>query len=101
MKAAAADRLVQEVTDLLSTSSVGLYEFIWLLRSAYPNARDDELRSSAADALRRLLEEHQGRLVLLQWPSEDVLDAAPGRELSTDDWNDPVVGVPFVAITRN
>lgn len=58
--------LAQEVEDLLETSSVGLYEFIWILRGEYPEVREDELRSWAAVALRRLLEENRGRLVLLR-----------------------------------
>jgi hypothetical protein len=37
--------LVQEVSDLLDVSSVGLYEFIWLLRGAYLDAPEAQLRS--------------------------------------------------------
>jgi hypothetical protein len=52
--------LVQEVSDLLETSSVGLYEFIWILRGKYPDVGEEELRSWAANALRQLLEERRG-----------------------------------------
>lgn len=96
-----SDRLIQEVNDLLETSSVGLYEFIWIVRGMCPEARDDELRAWAAEALRRLLESNQGRLVLLKWPSEDVVDNGPSRELAPDDWNDPVAGESYMAVIRN
>jgi len=97
----ASSWLVQEVSDLLETSSVGLYEFIWILRSAYPDAGEEELRSWAADALQQLLKEHRGRLVLLLWPSEDVVDSGPTGEPSKVDWNDPVAEQPYIAITHN
>jgi hypothetical protein len=97
----ASNWLVQEVSDLLETSSVGLYEFVWILRGKYPDVVEDELRSWAANALRRLLEEQQGRLVLLQWPSEDLVGPASAQGLSDSDWNDPAKGNTYVAITRN
>jgi hypothetical protein len=97
----ASSWLVREVSDLLETSSVGLYEFIWILRGKYPDVSEEELRSWAADALRGLLAEHRGRLVLLQWPSEDVVGSGSAQGLSNADWNDPVKGKPYVAITRN
>jgi hypothetical protein len=91
----ASSSLVQEVSDLLETSSVGLYEFIWILRGKYPDANEEELRSWAADSLRRLLEAHRGRLVLLQWPSEDVVGSGSAQGLSTLIGNDPVKGKPY------
>jgi len=93
--------LVQEVSDLLETSSVGLYEFIWILRGKYPDVSEQELRSWAANALWRLLEDHRGRLVQLQWPSEDVVGPGSAEELSNVAWNDPLKGKSYVAITRN
>jgi hypothetical protein len=94
--------LVQEVSDLLDASSVGLYEFIWLLRAAYPNASEEELRAWAADALRRLLKDSRRRLVLQEWPSEDAIGDVPqGMSPADDDWNDPAPERPYVAITRN
>jgi hypothetical protein len=97
----ASSWLVQEVNDLLETSSVGLYEFIWILRGAYPDTGEEELRSWAADALQRLLKEHRGRLVLLRWPLEDVVSSSPTEEPSNVDWNDPVRGKQYIAIMRN
>lgn len=59
----ASSWLVQEVSDLLETSSVGLYEFIWILRGKYPDVSEEELRSWAANALWRLLEGNQSRVL--------------------------------------
>lgn len=94
--------LVQEVTDLLGTSSVGLYEFVWILRGQYPDAGEGEIRSWASNALGRLLQESDVRLVLLQWPSEEEID--PGgriQDLSSVDWADPSRGKPYLAIRRD
>jgi hypothetical protein len=94
--------LVQEVSDLLDTSSVGLYEFIWLLRGAHPNASQEELRSWAAVALRQLLKDNRGQLVLLEWPSEDAIEGVPlAVNPADDDWDQPQPDRPYMAITRN
>ena len=76
MKEDAPGWLVQEVSDLLDASSVGLYEFIWLLRGAYPDASQAQLRAWADEALSRLLDDSHGHLVLQKWPSEDARGSA-------------------------
>lgn len=103
MTPTAPDSLVEEVRDLLDVSSVGLYEFIWILRGLFPDARDEELRSWAADALAQLLSSHAGRLVLLAWPSEDVIGAGPVTppKPESNEWGDPQEGRSYVAITRS
>lgn len=103
MTAGAPNRLTGEVRDLLETSSVGLYEFIWILRGLYPNERDEQLRSWATDALVQLLTTQAGRLVLLRWPSEDVIGGGPvvPPGPGSDEWDDPKDGQSYVAITRN
>jgi hypothetical protein len=101
MSADPAMWLVQEVMDLLDAASVGLYEFIWLLRGAYPDMSDAELRVHAGEALERLQKEGAGRLVWLTWPSEDVVarSAAVGPE--PRDWRDPSDGEPYLAFARS
>jgi hypothetical protein len=103
MTTSAPNRLVDEVCDLLETSSVGLYEFTWILRGLFPDARDEELRSWAADALVQLLSRHAGRLVLLDWPSEDVIGTGPAVPPApeSDEWDSPQDGRSYIAITRN
>jgi hypothetical protein len=91
--------LVQEVSDLLDASSVGLYEFIWLLRPAHPDVPDDELRAWANEALRRLLAEHRGRLVWLKWPSEvPVGTVSADNHGEPHDWSDPPADGPYMAL---
>ncbi len=103
MTASAPNQLVEEVRDLLETSSVGLYEFIWILRGLYPEAKDEELRSWATDALAQLMASHAGHLVRLDWPSEDVIGVGPGTPPApgSDEWDDPQEGQSYIAITRN
>jgi hypothetical protein len=103
MSASETNRLADEVRDLLDTSSVGLYEFIWILRGLYPDARDEQLKSWASDALAQLLASENGSLVRLCWPSEDVIGAGPAGSPApdSDDWDDPQDGQPYVAITRD
>lgn len=101
MATALVEALVDDIRDLLRTSSVGLYEFIWLLR-----AKDDSLsleakREQASLALERLLADGQGRLVLLMWPTEDVLETYLPSDVGPDSWEDPRLTEPYVAITRN
>jgi hypothetical protein len=99
----AVEWLVREVGDLLGVSSVGLYEFIWLLRSGQPEMTDNERRGIADLALRRLLcsEAMPMRLIQLTWTSHDPegdvgLDAVP-----VSAWDDPPEGLPYVALARN
>lgn len=89
--------LASEVSDLLGTSSVGLYEFLWLARGAYPDAGDEQLRPWAAAALRHLLERTDVRLVLLRWPSDSVVQDATS-ELKPEDWEDPKADEAYVAL---
>ena len=101
MTADYVEALVQEVRDLLGTSSVGLYEFVWVLRGFDPDATPDIMRDQAATALRRLLATGEGRLVLLKWPSEDVVSPYEWERVRRTDWDDPNEREPYVAITRN
>lgn len=101
MTADLSEALVQDVRDLLETSAVGLYEFIWILRGMDAGAGLDAMREQASAALRRLLAEGEGRLVLLQWPSEDVVGAYEAVNVGPESWEDPTLTEPYVAITRN
>lgn len=92
--------LAQEVRDLLDAASVGLYEFIWLLRGAYPDASNEELRAWAAEALHMLTQDQQGGLVLLEWPAEDSVGTKLVRDVTAADWENPVEGRSYVAISR-
>jgi hypothetical protein len=89
--------LASEVSDLLAASSVGLYEFLWLARGAYPDAAEEQLRSWAAAALGQLLERSDVQLVLLLWPSDSVVQDATS-EPTPADWEDPKADEPYMAL---
>jgi hypothetical protein len=91
--------LAREVKDLLDVSSVGLYEFIWLLRARRPGMPVDESRIIAEAALQRLLSDGVGRLVLLTWPSDEPGGSASFSALRPADWDDPQRGIRYVALT--
>jgi hypothetical protein len=79
----------------------GFNEFIWILRGMDPDQSDDVLRTQAVGALQGLLAVGEGRLVLLEWPSDDVVDTYEWERLQPTDWDDPSDGKPYVAITRS
>lgn len=95
------DALAWDVRDLLGTSAVGLYEFSWILRGMDSTMGLDAMREQASAALRQLLAEGQGHLVLLTWPSEDVVDAGAPVDVGPRSWEDPSLSEPYIAITRN
>lgn len=92
--------LVREVSDLLDVSSVGLYEFIWLLRSRQPGMTDDERRVIADLALRQLFSSEPVRLILLTWPNHDPEGEVGLEAVRASDWNDPPEGGPYMAVKR-
>ncbi|KHL02419.1 hypothetical protein LK10_12500 [Sinomonas humi] len=95
------DALVDDIRDLLRTSAVGLYEFIWLLQARDASLSLEAKREQASLALERLLADGQGRLALLMWPSEDVVETYPTTCVGPHSWEDPVLAEPYIAITRN
>lgn len=92
--------LAREVADLLDAGSVGLYEFLWILRGAVPDMSDETACSTAGQALERLLREGAGRLVWLTWPSDDVVERSVETTPGPDDWRDPSAGRPYLAVAR-
>jgi len=93
------DALVQEVDDYLDISAVGLYEFMWMLNGDTVPGSKDQHREYALRALRSLLEQDRGRLVLLVWPGKDPVGTLD-REIKPEDFNDPT-DEPYVAIARD
>lgn len=91
-----------EVRDLLGVSAVGLYEFVWLLRGRQASISEDAAVPVAEKALKELLAEGEGRLVLLIWPSQDSAGSNIEAEaVCVADWEDPLQGKPYVAIAQN
>lgn len=94
-----ADWLVREVSDLLESSTVGLYEFVGIVRGAFPDMSDDEARRWSADAVKQLLEQGRGRLVLLRWPSDDIVGTIARFDESA--WEEPTATQPYAAIAQS
>jgi len=90
--------LAREVTDLLTAGSVGLYEFLWILRGTRADLSDDEIHGVASSALDLLLQNGLGRLVWLTWASDDEVENVLLRPLVAADWNDPEQDKPYLAI---
>ena len=93
--------LIREVVDLLEVSSVGLYEFVWLLRGRYPNMSQAESHARAAEALQRLLARQEGLLIWQTWPAECAVMGPSVDAPGPGDWRDPRDGVPYLALARN
>jgi hypothetical protein len=100
MNSETVDWLVQEVQDLLDVSSVGLYEFMWMLNTPDQQLTIDERKAMARRALERLLSEPGVELTWMRWPEwekrgEVTLDALP-----PDAWNDPGENGMYLAVDR-
>ena len=95
------DWLVREVVDLLDAGSVGLYEFVWLLRGEYPSLSAADAQACAREALTTLLARQSARLVWLVWPDEDLV-AGPGVDTSAAEaWSEPNERGPYLALARS
>ena len=91
--------LVQEMKDLLDDSSVGLYEFIWALRSRYPNLDASESALAAQAALTELLDDSNIAPVWQRWPHEDIGRTHSGP-LPAGAWDDIPEDRIYLAVDR-
>jgi hypothetical protein len=92
--------LVQEVHDLLDVSSVGLYEFMWMLNTPDQSLSIDERKALARQALKRLLAEPGMELTWLRWPEWTSLGKVTFDELPEDPWGDPDENGMYLALNR-
>jgi hypothetical protein len=93
------DWLVQEISDLLDVSRVGLYEFMEFLNDPDRSMPVDEKRSVARRALERLLQDKGVDLHRLQWPHSDngVISL---NDLPADPWSPPDENGDYIGIDR-
>lgn len=92
--------LVQEVNDYLDVSHVGLYEFMWILNSERVPGTTDQRRLIARQALDRLLEEPDCRLISAVWAQQGT-EADLGRDVEDGDFDDIPEDLVYTAITRD
>jgi hypothetical protein len=97
MNDAAVTALVDEVTEYLRVGPVGLYEFMWILRSDAADLKESELADHARAALRRLLDSRQARLVWQRWANVEYQVDATDVEIDDAAWTDPTDD-PYLAV---
>jgi len=93
-------RLVQEVQDLLDVSSVGLYEFLWILNTPDQQLSLDERKAVAWRALQRLMSEPGVALARMRWPQWENLGEVSLDGLPADPWNEPDENGIYLALNR-
>jgi hypothetical protein len=92
--------LVQEIHDLLDVSSVGLYEFMWMLNTPNQKLSIEERKALAKQALERLMSEPGVELNWMRWPEWASLGKVTLDELPPDPWNDPDDNGMYLALNR-
>jgi hypothetical protein len=92
--------LVQEIHDLLDVSSVGLYEFMWMLNTPDQTLSIDERKTLARQALERLISEPGVELTWMRWPEWGSLGKVTLDELPPDPWKDPDDNGMYLALNR-
>lgn len=92
--------LAGEEEELLQASSVGLCEFLCLLRQECEDLGGEELVPVATAAPARLVGAGSGRLVWLEWRGEDPLadETRALAELPHDVWTVPGDGARYLAL---
>lgn len=93
------DGLIQEILNLLDISSVGLYEFMWILHE-HSDLTPDNKRAHAHTALDQLLTQPDIELVKLRWPHSTVLTVLTTDDLPVERWTDPGDDGLYIAIDR-
>ncbi|GAA1788535.1 hypothetical protein GCM10009682_08280 [Luedemannella flava] len=84
-----ADWLVQEISDLLDVSSVGLYEFMEFLNDPDEPSTMQERRTIAQQALDRLMREPGTYLHWQRWAKFEELDEVAVAGLPGEAWDPP------------
>ncbi|MUM16662.1 hypothetical protein FZI91_09970 [Mycobacterium sp. CBMA271] len=94
----ADSNLLQDIEDMLDVGAVGLYEFVWTLRSERPGTSIDQLRDQAARVLRHLLDTRDIEPILQVWPHSDPVGTFDPMNLGLNAWDDPVLNQPYPAL---
>ena len=88
MKPNTVAALIEEVDGLAAAGRVGLYEFIWALRSEGGSGNLAEWKAVARRALDALLARGDCHLVRMHWPDFDEVELPPGYQVRDEDFDD-------------
>jgi hypothetical protein len=66
--------LTQEVEDLLTVGSVGLYELVAMLRKSEFNLGEHEIIDVASSVVGNVIARGQAQICLLRWPKDAIID---------------------------
>jgi hypothetical protein len=93
----AIQSLIDEVTEYLDAGRVGLYEFLWILRSDHPEVSEQDACAHARAALDRMKSAGLVRLVWERWG--DASDERPADDVVVEDrhFEDPTEQ-PYLAV---
>lgn len=99
---AADEWLFREAIDLLAVECVGIYELLWLVKGSEFHLDDETAKFSVRNIVGRLLSEGKASLILLRWPTNEVVDAAPeGIDLEGDTIFEPDRSGAYLALGAN
>jgi hypothetical protein len=93
----AADLLAAEVQAYFDAGRVGLYEFLWILRSICPDTPEPQFKEIARTTLDRLLTDGVARLVWRRWADAEFEEPATRAEVDDTAWNNPT-DRPYLAV---
>jgi hypothetical protein len=92
--------LLQEALDHLSVDSMGVYELLWLVRGSGFQLDETAARNLARDVVNRLVSDGAAELVILKWPTNEVIVGDPSNiDIGTDVIFEPNSAGEYLALT--
>lgn len=96
-----ADRvaaLVEDVRELIPVGTYGLYELVWTLNGQYPELDRTAKIEDAMAAVEQLVREDDLRIVMLNWPSSEIVREIRLSDVGPSDFENPPEGAPYAAL---
>ncbi|MBB5912878.1 hypothetical protein BJY24_001745 [Nocardia transvalensis] len=99
MTNAAGEWLSREAVEHLEMGPVGVYELLWLVRGAEFGLDDETAKAMVRRTVDWLLSEKGSTLVLLKWPTGEIIDDAPeGIDTSAASMFEPDASGVYLAL---
>ncbi len=80
---------VEDVRELIPVGTYGLYELIWTLNSQYPELDWQAKVEDSMSAVEQFVREDGVRIVMLNWPSGEIVREALLSDISPSDFENP------------